>query len=294
VFSIIAVVAMLLLAAGLSDLGPLARASLSLESLWQWLWQQMWQAMWQVGTPEIAFLPGGYAVLFVLRAFFLLCLLLFPFVIIYFIINPELQKRVLRDVSRLLLFSLAFYLIVRHLTEVTDEGGPMLSPLLPGAGPFPAQPIFEPGTSTPPWLVFATTLCLAVPIAVMVMGVIWLIWRRRRRPESSLVQIARGAQGALDSLGAGGDLRNTVIRCYLEMSRALREERGIQRGRAMTPREFEKHLIAAGLPAEPVEQLTRLFEEVRYGSKTPGEQEERRAVECLTAIVEACRSSAPA
>jgi hypothetical protein len=49
-------------------------------------------------------------------------------------------------------------------------------------------------------------------------------------------------------------------------------------------------LEEAGLPGKHVQQLTRLFEQVRYGAKVSDEQKERQAIACLTAIVEACRS----
>ncbi len=58
----------------------------------------------------------------------------------------------------------------------------------------------------------------------------------------------------------------------------------------MTAQEFEQFLKDAGLPKEPLRQLTRLFEDVRYGTKVPSEKEERQAVRCLTAIAKACRS----
>ncbi|OGF54139.1 MAG: hypothetical protein A2Z21_07130 [Candidatus Fraserbacteria bacterium RBG_16_55_9] len=78
------------------------------------------------------------------------------------------------------------------------------------------------------------------------------------------------------------------MRCYHEMSRILSEHRGIRRKRAMTPREFERHLEQVGLRSEHIRKLTRLFEEVRYGAnKKSGEQEEREAVVCLEAIARA-------
>ncbi len=38
----------------------------------------------------------------------------------------------------------------------------------------------------------------------------------------------------------------------------------------MTPHEFEQQLQRAGLPAEPVHDLTHLFEEARYGGAGDG------------------------
>ena len=101
---------------------------------------------------------------------------------------------------------------------------------------------------------------------------------------SPLERLAVEAQQALADLQSGGDLKNTVLRCYREMSRILSEERGITRPRDMTPREFEQRLAAVGLRDEHLRRLTRLFERVRYGARQAGEHEEREAVACLGAI----------
>jgi hypothetical protein len=95
------------------------------------------------------------------------------------------------------------------------------------------------------------------------------------------------AQAAIESIQAGGDVQSVVLRCYLEMSQVLGQQRGIQRARAMTPREFAQHLAASGVRDEHIQQLTRLFEGARYGAQPPSAHDERAALECLTAIVQA-------
>ena len=62
----------------------------------------------------------------------------------------------------------------------------------------------------------------------------------------------------------------------------------------MTTREFEDSLTRAGVPAESVRELTRLFEAVRYGWSSPGPEEGERAIRCLEAIVGSCRDAAAA
>jgi hypothetical protein len=81
------------------------------------------------------------------------------------------------------------------------------------------------------------------------------------------------------------------MRCYYEMSRVLRQQRGIRRDQAMTPREFAIFLEEAGLPVEAVGRLTRLFEQVRYGAKVPDRREEAQALASLEAVVAFCRSA---
>jgi hypothetical protein len=68
------------------------------------------------------------------------------------------------------------------------------------------------------------------------------------------------------------------------------KKRGITRTKDMTPREFERSLLPSSLPHEALYQLTRLFEEIRYGNKAPGEKESRNAVRCLRAIIKACET----
>ncbi len=68
------------------------------------------------------------------------------------------------------------------------------------------------------------------------------------------------------------------------MSQLLSEGRDVPFPGAMTAREFERQLRRAGVHDSHVPQLSRLFEEVRYGGRESGPQEEREAVECLRAV----------
>jgi hypothetical protein len=97
--------------------------------------------------------------------------------------------------------------------------------------------------------------------------------------------LALEAQRAIETLQAGSGLKDTVLRCYQEMSQVLQEQRNIQRQKAMTPREFEKHLAEIGLRDKHIRQLTRLFEGVRYGDNVSSERDKREAMDCLRAIV---------
>jgi hypothetical protein len=123
----------------------------------------------------------------------------------------------------------------------------------------------------------------------MIGGAVFLVWRRsRRKEETPLFRIEREARSAIQSIEAGGDLREVIVRCYLQMIDALREYRAINRDQAMTPQEFQHLLENKGMPGEPVRNLTNLFERVRYGAHSPGEQEERVAIDSLSAIIRAC------
>jgi hypothetical protein len=230
------------------------------------------------------------------RALLFLMALLLPVALVYVIVSRDAKKQVLRQVLRnvalLLPLFIAFYFLARtQLDRVEQLPAEPLGGVMPAgeevAGS-PAQLIAEP----PRWIAWPATLALAALIAVGFVGAAWYVWRRSHRAERPLEKLAREAQEALVALQAGAELKDTVMRCYLEMSRIVRRHRGIRRAEAMTPREFAAYLAKAGLPEEHVQQLTRLFEAVRYGTRTPSEQEARQAIDCLAAIVEACRSSA--
>lgn len=94
------------------------------------------------------------------------------------------------------------------------------------------------------------------------------------------------AKNAIESLRAGRDFKNAIIHCYLEMTKALQEERGIERNDDMTAREFQDWLELKGWPRVPVEKLTDLFEKVRYGQQHLGENDEKIALDSLNEIIQ--------
>jgi hypothetical protein len=209
--------------------------------------------------------------------------------IIYAIITPDVLKRAIARAIYLAATMYALYLfftrggISKQIAEAL--AGPSAGAPL-GASTIPSGMVLDP----PAWL----TLVITVTILALAFNVAAVLWQRARlaRRSSPLEMLAIEAQEAIQELRAGADLKDVVLRCYHEMSRVLNEERGLRRQEAMTPREFETILKEVGLPAPPVERLTQLFESVRYGANVPGEQEEKDALACLEAIVEACGSPA--
>jgi hypothetical protein len=71
------------------------------------------------------------------------------------------------------------------------------------------------------------------------------------------------------------------------MSEVLRENRNIERRKAMTPREFEEHLTEIGMSDEHTQRLTQLFEGVRYGARPSRGRTVLEARSCLRAIIAA-------
>jgi len=222
-----------------------------------------------------------------LRLLIVATFVLTPVAVVFVILNPEARHRILRNTIALFFMTAALFIILQRLGPIMEnlQMGAAAGDM--GAGTDAPPIVSAPGfiTSPPQWVTIALTALIL--LALLSVGVtIWL--RTRPRTGAPLEALGLEAREAVQEIQQGADLKDTVMRCYVDMSHILREERGIQRDDAMTPREFEHRLRSTGLPPAPIERLTRLFETVRYGAQTPGETEEQEAIHCLTAIAEAC------
>jgi hypothetical protein len=169
----------------------------------------------------------------------------------------------------------------------TPSGEEELEPAPPLAGPGDLE--VAPPPPLPTWASGLATLLIVLFWLATAVAALWYIWKKTAPDNDPLADLAREAQFALDSLQSGDALRDVIIRCYLEMGRVLSELRGIERQDAVTPREFERQLTGLGLPAAPVANLTRLFEDVRYGQRETSPAEQATAVASLEAIIAACQ-----
>jgi hypothetical protein len=209
-------------------------------------------------------------------------LLVLTYFVLTLIFSAKLRWQLLRRTAQVLLVLLLFYLITNQLIG-TPAPLPPNDPSADAPPPIqtlPGEPLPPFITQPTPWLVALVGLALA---ALLIAG-IWYFWRRSRPVAHPITTLA---QAAIENIQAGGDVQSVVLRCYLEMSDVLGQQRGIERERAMTPREFAQHLAASGVRDKHIQQLTRLFEGARYGAQPPSAQDERAAIECLTAIVHA-------
>ncbi len=221
------------------------------------------------------------------KAFGLILLwVVFPLSMIYFIVSPDVRKTVIRRAATMGLTAYAFFLLMRQCSGFKPPdilGGSLADSALDTENSISAN--FSPETAQ--WLEWLANFLFIAVLAFMIWFVIqW--WGKRG---STLQELSAEAGEALDDLQAGADLRDTVLHCYAEMSRVLHRGRGIRREQAMTPREFEQELGRLGLPGEEVQQLTRLFEMARYGDVQLGEREQRQALACLRAIVQASEAA---
>jgi len=134
--------------------------------------------------------------------------------------------------------------------------------------------------------------CVAFGLAgtALFLGLRLIAASRRPVLRSWEQEVEDARQAILD----GQDLRQVIIQCYLRMGRTLQQEQQIERETFMTTGEFEAHLSARGVPPDPVHQLTRLFDAVRYGRWEPASGEEQRAIQCLDAILAYSKHAMPA
>jgi hypothetical protein len=214
----------------------------------------------------------------------LLVLATLLYLVINLIISRKFRRELLMRTISMLIFIMLVYLVLSALRgtpllgDRPSDATPVPPPPPPSGEPFPTF-VANPA----PWLIIAVSAILAA----LLIGGIWLLWRRTRASPAPLTRLADEAQAALANIQTGADLRDAVLRCYREMGQILSEQHAIERPRGTTRREFEQQLVAVGLRDEHIQQLTRLFERVRYGARQANEREEREAVVCLTAIVQA-------
>ena len=267
-------IAIILLAAGLSsvEMNP----------------GQPFYAMFPRSDPTAA-LPfiQDYSMQTLLRLLIVVSLVLTPVAVVFVILNPEARQRTVRNAFALFFMTAALFIILQRMGPIMENFQNAMQAANSGPGGEALPIVSAPGfvTSPPQWITIALTA--GILLALLSVGItIWL----RTRPATSapLEMLGLEAREAIQEIQQGADFKDTVMRCYVEMSRILSEERGIHRDEAMTPREFERRLRSTGLPPAPIERLTRLFETVRYGAQTPADDEEQEAIHCLTAIAEAC------
>lgn len=226
------------------------------------------------GGQILPFIQGAAAFIFIVLLFFLAINL----------ISAVGYKRILKSAVALAI-SLAILVILPRI-DFPELNPAAVEPIATAEAPvfeYPTTPLGDPPES----LIWIVIIVLGVAAA----GLLLWFFLRRRKPEP-LNRLLQEAENAMNALQNGVDLRNVIVRCYIQMCDALQEERGIERGIAVTPHEFIELLLAKGLPGEPVRLLTRLFETVRYGNQTVSMQDEQDALESLSAIVAACREGA--
>lgn len=211
--------------------------------------------------------------------------ILLPISMIYFIISKEVRRIAIRRAAILGTIMYAYLILVRQLGLNAEE---KLIDIDSAAEVDFTQDNFMEAVFQPEitqWMQWLANFLFVLLVAFLV----WRIIRGWKSRKTTLDHLAVEASEAIQDLQSGADLKDTILNCYLEMSNALQSQRGIQRKTAMTPREFEIELERSGLPQEQIRRLTRLFEMVRYGNLSLGQEEQAEAITCLQAIVDASK-----
>lgn len=284
----IALIAMVLLSAGLSQVT--LDAGIPFADLWAFLVNEFRSGLFM--RPEIIGTMEADALIRIIQILYFIAFVSFPIVVVLIIVSPEMRKRVIRMLIQFALIALALSLFTQNREQVEQEEGftPPAHLVPPSAGEISsiAEEFQSQVSETAVW---GASLVLALLIAGFVVLIITRL-RKNPTPRSSLESLASRAESAAENLRQGGDFRDTILRCYADMNRIAREHRGLKREDSLTAREFKDYLVRAGLPEEPVSELTALFEEVRYGHKTYSNREAQRAVNSLQSIAIACRNPA--
>jgi hypothetical protein len=199
------------------------------------------------------------------------------------------NKNLFHQLIRVVIFVIVvMYVLGRAASNNTAANGGETGAPPPLVTPAAPPPYLPPQVSSQ-WEFWITAAIIAIVGIVVVVITNRLVdrWLASRSNLEEYVEIARTT---LNELSNTQESRNAIIRCYVRMSNAVLEHRGLARGIAMTPAEFATELERAGLPHDSVQTLTRVFERVRYGGQSAKAEDVKEAKQCLTSILKACEA----
>ena len=98
--------------------------------------------------------------------------------------------------------------------------------------------------------------------------------------QPDIAAVGRLAGEAADRIETGDSFDNEVFRAWVEMTEHL----AVKHPESSTPAEFATAAVDAGMDPDDVNELTDLFEEVRYGDHAVTAERESRATEALRRI----------
>ena len=227
------------------------------------------------GAPEIPLLDEFLLVLVVVA---LLALLGYLFV--YW--RRALRLLVVIAVVAAVLIA-ATMLLLEFVDTTGEEPAPPAEPELPGGGDGASGDGGDTGSTAPTPLAVLGVLVLAL------VGVALVLFGTARGDHASDQEVAdsadaaavgRAAGRAADRLEEGTDVDNEVYRAWREMTGLLE----VTNPETKAPREFATAAVEAGMDPKDVDELTRLFEDVRYGGRAATDEDERRAIDVFRRI----------
>jgi len=235
---------------------------------------------------------GSTAVPLLIHVMLVLALVSLAFLIISAIFHKE-PRSYLLGLALACLMVFGGYQLLRYLTGQAEQATSEIvyEPLTLGRVDAQAERLTEDAPAgSPSWAVVALALLISISVSVLLL----LLWRklapywgrsRERDTADDLSELVDTVASAADEIQLGGDPRAAVLRCYRDMVRILCQRRTVQHA-YLTARELAGALRAAGFTTQHVDQLTEIFELVRYGHRS-AQPLAKRAIACLEAIREA-------
>jgi hypothetical protein len=224
--------------------------------------------------------------------FGVVAILFIMFGLLVSLLTPEWRKRLIRIVIRVGVTYWALYILFTRYRDVLADLALNLNGLNNGSSTAAGN------TTEPPAFASAQTISMASYIvsfglALLLIVLAWKVygfWKefKESNPGMPLKKIARIARSSLDDLSSGRNSTDVILNCYFRMSDVIADTKKMRRKAFITPAEFALQLEEAGLPADPVKQLTKLFETVRYGGHRSNPKDVNEAVSCLTTILNHC------
>lgn len=213
------------------------------------------------------------------------------FVLLGLLMTPEWRKRLIRIVIRVAVTYWALFILITRYRDMLVGMG--ISPAVQNGNTASSSNSTAPPVFASPETISLLSYLVSFALVVLLLYVSWRAygyWKEISASDSELPlkKIARIARSSIDDLSAGRNSTDVIINCYFRMSDVIANKHKIHRRDAMTPAEFAVQLQNAGLPAEAVQRLTRLFEKVRYGNRRTEPKDVDEAVTCLTTILQYC------
>ncbi len=178
--------------------------------------------------------------------------------------------------------------LLLSLPRVAPGSGSVLPPESMGPGSNLPKASTTPLEAPPPLLLWVVGAAILVGVCVVFVAAI----RSRASSSTFSTRLARQASEAVRELRSGAESTDVIVRCYFGMVRLIREQRGLERQRDLTVREFEADLDALRLPRDPLIRLRTLFEAVRYGDREMSAADKANAFHCLDDLAEALKVQA--
>lgn len=196
------------------------------------------------------------------------------------IVSKEYRREILLTALVSLLLALGLYSLLRERSTLNPIEPPLQEAPVEMEQEPPMEAPLRP-VNPPRWSSFLLFLLVLGAGGLLAWRLLPRFWGR-----GALEGLADLAGEAAAELRSGAAVRDTVLRCYREMSDLLgkREQIPPAMRRSLTAREFERLLERAGVQSEHVTRLSRLFELVRYGGRGTGPKEAVEAIACLEAI----------